>query len=190
MNREEFIKLYWRQYLSIEKDFLKTDEYVSIDKKNYPSFSNAYSKLFLTICSEIDSLSVEFSQMVKDDYETESDIKANNILKRIDTIKTAFPDINTYAVKTKYPFNELYFVPFVKLSKENMSDWWHDYNNYKHRRTGESETGQKYYEKANLKNVITSLAGLYLLCCLLDVYFEDGKDIVTGESALFDFTQK
>lgn len=41
MNREQFIKLYWRQYLSIEKDFLKTEEYVSIDKKNYSTFSNA-----------------------------------------------------------------------------------------------------------------------------------------------------
>ena len=30
MTREQFLKLYWRQYLSIEKDFLKTEEYVGL----------------------------------------------------------------------------------------------------------------------------------------------------------------
>jgi len=190
MNREQFIKLYWRQYLSIEKDFLKTEEYVSIDKKNYSTFSNAYSKLFLTICSEIDSLSVEFSQMVKNDYDTESDIKANNIIKRIDTIKTAYPRINTYRVITKKEYDELSFAPFAKLSKDNMSDWWHDYNEFKHRRTGKTATGQPFYEKACLKNVITSLAALYLLCYLADKYFEDNKNEVECESALFEFLGK
>lgn len=188
MNREQFIKLYWRQYLSIENDFLETDEYVSIDKKNYSTFSNAYSKLFLTICSEIDSLSVEFSQMVKEDYETESHIKTNNILKRIDTIKTAYPSINTYQVRTRYPYNELFFAPFAKLKEDNLSDWWHDYNNYKHRRTGQAEGGQYFYEKANLKNVISALAALYLLCYLVDVYFDDNKGI-GSESVLFEFPE-
>ncbi len=188
MNREQFIKLYWRQYLSIEKDFLETDEYVSIDKKNYSTFSNAYAKLFLTICAEIDSLSVEFSQMVKKDYDTESDIKANNIIKRIDTIKTAYPDINSYGIDTKYPYNKLHFVPYAKLSKDNLSDWWHDYNEFKHRRTSTTSSGQPFYEKACLKNVITALSGLYLLCFLVDSYFEDKKKGRECESAIFEFS--
>lgn len=190
MTRDQFIKLYWRQYLSIEKDFLKTDEYVSIAKKNYPTFSNAYSKLFLTICAEIDSLSVEFSQMIKNDYDTESDIKKNNILKRIDTIKTVYPKINSFRIKTKFPYDELNFVPFSKLSKDNMSDWWHDYNEYKHRRTSSTSTGQPFYEKACLKNVINSLAALYLLCYLVDNYFEDHEDGQECVSAIFEFYGK
>ena len=107
MTREQFIKLYWRRYLSIEKDFLKTNEYVSIDKKNYATFSDAYSKLFLTICAELDSLSVEFSKMIKEDYVEESAIKANNILKRMDFITTAYPSLTTYKVKTGFPYDEI-----------------------------------------------------------------------------------
>ena len=190
MDRSQFIKLYWRQYLSIEKDFLKTEEYVSLNKSNYATFSNAYGKLFLTICSEIDSLSVEFSQMVKNDYEAESDVKTNNIIKRIDTIKTAYPSINSYQVRTKYPYDELFFAPFAKLSKDNMSDWWHDYNDFKHRRTGTTSTGQPLYEKACLKNVISSLAALFLLCYLVNNYFEVKNSDIISESIIFEFASK
>lgn len=173
MTHEEFITLYWKQYISIEKNFLDTEEYVAINKKNYATFSLAYSKLFLTICSEIDSLSVEFSQMIKEDYQEESDIKANNILKRFDTIAIAYEDINSYTIRTNDNFAEMYFVPFSKRDRENMADWWHDYNDYKHRRTGKTDAGRYNFEKANLKNVLYSLSALYLLCCLVNGYFED-----------------
>jgi hypothetical protein len=51
----EFIKIYWLQYKLLEKRMIELSDYVSIDKKNYSTFSNQFIFLFLTICSEIDS---------------------------------------------------------------------------------------------------------------------------------------
>lgn len=58
MNREEFCKYYWEYYLVLEKDFLKTEQYVSLElgdnylyddisPKNFENsltFSNEYIK--------------------------------------------------------------------------------------------------------------------------------------------------
>ena len=186
MDREQFYKLYWRHYLSIERDFLNTDEYVSIDTKNNHTFSNAYSKLFLTICSEIDSLSVEFCRLIKNDYDKKSYFN-ESIIPRMNTITEVYPGINTIKITTKFPYDEQNFVPFSKLTNEMMPDWWHSYNEYKHERTGETATGQPHYEKACLKNVITSLAALYLLCYLIDDYFDERNDGMDCVSRFFEF---
>lgn len=187
MTKEEFIKLYWRQYLSLEKDIIETDDYVTLDKKNYATFSNNYAKIFIMTCSEIDSLLVQFSKMVKADYKEESDIKANNILKRLDTIKTAYPKIGNYHVKTKFPFNDLNYVPYSDFSKEHASEWWKDYNELKHNRTEQTLGGKYLYENANLKNTMQAIAAYFLLCYLVNNYYDDkGKDI-TEEARLFEF---
>ena len=36
----EFIKIYWLQYKLLEKRMIELSDYVSIDKKNYSTFSN------------------------------------------------------------------------------------------------------------------------------------------------------
>lgn len=59
MTPQQFSKTFYKQYLLLEKDFLETDEYVTIDKSNYKTFSSRYTYLFLNICSEIDSLAEE-----------------------------------------------------------------------------------------------------------------------------------
>ncbi len=56
MNRDEFLKVYWKQYRLLERDLIQTDDYVSIDKDNYTTFSSQYTKLLLTTCSEMDSI--------------------------------------------------------------------------------------------------------------------------------------
>ena len=33
MTPESFSKIFWKQYLLLEKDFLETDEFVTIDKR-------------------------------------------------------------------------------------------------------------------------------------------------------------
>ena len=38
MLHKDFLKLYWKQYLSLEKDLLQMDDYVTIDSKNYGCF--------------------------------------------------------------------------------------------------------------------------------------------------------
>lgn len=59
-----FSKIFWKQYLLLEKDFLETDEFVTIHKSNYKTFSSRYTYLFLNTCSEIDSLAEEYCKVV------------------------------------------------------------------------------------------------------------------------------
>ena len=45
MTPQSFSKIFWKQYLLLEKDFLETDEFVSIDKSNFKTFSSRYTYL-------------------------------------------------------------------------------------------------------------------------------------------------
>ena len=38
MLHKDFLKLYWKQYLSLEKDLLQMDDYVTIDSKTMDAF--------------------------------------------------------------------------------------------------------------------------------------------------------
>ena len=49
-----YVKSYWQYYRSLEKRFLKTEEFVAFDKVNSKSYSFEYLTLLQTICSEID----------------------------------------------------------------------------------------------------------------------------------------
>lgn len=54
MSEEEFVNLYWKQYIMIEKEFRQTTKYVALDSINFKTYSDAYIKLLLQIGSEVD----------------------------------------------------------------------------------------------------------------------------------------
>lgn len=64
MTPQSFSKIFWKQYLLLEKDFLETDEFVTIDKNNFKTFSSRYTYLLLNICSEIDSIVEEYCKVL------------------------------------------------------------------------------------------------------------------------------
>ena len=91
MNKDEFYKLYWRQYQLLEKEVLDTDAYVTIDGKNSAAFSAQYVKLFLNLCSEIDTLAEQLREMIAERHEDcDIDTKVPTILKRIAAVKIEF----------------------------------------------------------------------------------------------------
>ncbi|OOE41692.1 hypothetical protein BZG00_01610 [Salinivibrio kushneri] len=45
---------HWQHFLSLEKDFVETVEYVELSDENALTYSIAYTKLYLAICSETD----------------------------------------------------------------------------------------------------------------------------------------
>lgn len=48
------INLYWNQYISIEKEFAETVNYVALAEDNYRTYSDAYIKIMLQLGSEVD----------------------------------------------------------------------------------------------------------------------------------------
>ena len=153
-----FPKIIWKQYLLLEKDFLETDEFVTIDKSNFKTFSSRYTYLFLNICSEIDSIAEEYCKVVK------APSKVKNILQKMTVIVNDDPKIKDQRVSTKYPYEIINFVPFAGFDSESAAGWWQDYNLVKHFRADVPEKGIPNYQLAHLKNVMNALAALYILC--------------------------
>ena len=153
-----FLVVAWKQFLLLEKDFLETDEFVTIDKSNFKTFSSRYTYLFLNTCSEIDSIAEEYCKVVK------APSKVKNILQKMTVIVTDDPKIKDQRVSTKYPYEIINFVPFAGFDSESAAGSWQDYNLVKHFRADVPEKGIPNYQRAHLKNVMNALAALYILC--------------------------
>lgn len=182
MDRKEFIKIYWKQYLLLEKEFIATDDYVTIEKINYDTYSNKYLNLLLSICSEIDSLSAEVCK-------SEGDKIPQGFRNKLNILTIHYPRILDYGVDMKFPWGIENIKPF-KFKDESL-EWWQVYNEVKHQRT-EKNAGNRYnYTKANLKNVLFAMAALYIIECVLydgiDYDFGDDDDLdnYKKESKLF-----
>lgn len=156
MTPQQFAKNFWKQYLLLEKDFLETDEFVTIDKSNYKTFSRRYVYLFLTICSEIDSIAVEYCRIL--------DRKPTNLALRIRTITTKTPRIKNECAITKYPYEGIKLTPFQAFDGKVTAEWWRNYNLVKHARAAEPPNSIPNSQLANLKNVLMAMAALYILC--------------------------
>lgn len=180
MDKDEFLKVYWKQYRLLERDLIQTDDYVSIDRDNYNTFSTQYTKLLLTICSEMDSI----AELLCGIYEEKIPFGIKN---KLDVLIKQYPNLNKYRVNTRYPYDIMNIAPMVKFS-DSVSDWWQAYNDIKHRRTESNGAGRYNYTKANLKNVLYAMAALYILNRKLYDSLEDaeksGEEILVSD--LFD----
>lgn len=179
MTPQQFSKIFWKQYLLLEKDFLETDEYVTISKGNFDTFSHRFTYLFLNICSELDSIAEEYCKVV------DPKAKVNNIIKKVEVILNNDQSIKDQKRETKYPYERIHLVPFAKFNSEGAADWWKSYNLVKHFRADVPEKGVPNYQRANLKNVIQALAALHILCKNLYKKLDGSKEDLE-ESKLFE----
>ncbi len=179
-NRGEFIRNYWKNYLFLEEKFLKTDNYVSIEKENNDAFSFEYLSLFILLCNEFDAISTEFCNFL------EGQKKRRDINEKVSIIKKVCPKLCNYRVIINSRFEGYNFVPF-KMFTESSADWWKDYTFVKHYRSQKDpRTDKPNYYKANLKNVFTALSAVYLLSCLFYEKLDKGSTDFTLSSKLFE----
>lgn len=146
----------------MEKDFAGTEQYVNFDlgenylyngnvhsnNGNSETFSNEYIKQYQSICSEIDVILKSICQELGNTRANKMDIGYTP------TVLGMWPHI----IDQKIKFKDFELQPFInwKESPCNSPDWWSPYNDVKHERITN-------YKKANLKNVVNALAGLYIL---------------------------
>ena len=88
--------------------------------------------------------------------------KADNIDEYSDEILAAYPKI--ISVEINVPRYEYSIKPWNGWSKGNSPTWWKAYNKVKHDRN-------THYKEGNQDNVISSLAGLFVL--LLYYYYAE-----------------
>lgn len=180
MKRSEFVKFYWKNYLRLEKFFIDTEKYVSIEKDNNDTYSFEYLSLFVLICNEIDSVLNELCD------EIEKKNEQRNIIKKVEIVSKEIPNFKNFRVSTNFDFAGFHFVPFQYFAPGASAEWWQSYNDIKHRRSKlDPITKKPYYYQANLKNVFNSLAALYISINLLYDRCEPDGD--TGlSSRVFD----
>lgn len=154
MTITEFKKNYINHYLLLEKDFQLTTEYVTLSEDNYNTYSVSYLKLLLTIGSEIDVM-LEFLAKLYDPATKETGFGCSKILL------TNEPDIKSLELKLRN--EELIIKPW---DYKKIPEWWTAYNEIKHNRfevATKFDPSRKYYQYANLKNVIYALSALLSL---------------------------
>lgn len=183
METKEFIKHYWKYYLNLESQIVKTFQYSTLDKINSKNFSLEYIKQLQIICSEIDVLCKAYCELLENE-ETDTIAKYASIITRLK------PDIKVRIVKCKEN-NEIEYIPFstweysVNIDKKGVKkingtppSWWSVYNKVKHNRMSMNQANKvENYKLANQENVMNAIAGLYLL----EMYFY--KDLAIAESS-------
>lgn len=187
MNREEFCKLHWSYYLALEKDFLATERYVSFDLgDNYLDasqtvtdygnsnvFSNEFIKQYQAICSEVDVILKSICKELENASVSKMPQYTELVLKH-------WGDLPNQKVRMKAI--ELEPLGIWKTNPHNSPNWWRGYNSVKHDRLGN-------FKRANLKNVVNALAGLYTLELYLVKFIGDRdheKDVPNDNSKLFE----
>lgn len=178
MEKHDFIHLYWKNYISIEKEFSGTLNYITLDIDNYDVFSPAYIKILLQVGSEIDII----AKLLCENYEKST--KVNKIKDyRTEIMKRECDFCNT-KVKILQSKDNLRIIPWEAWGRttnngtEETPSWWKVYNKIKHERNSIGTidgVNKEHYKFANLKYTLFSLAGLYQL--LMYYYF----DLVQGE---------
>lgn len=194
-----FVSSYWNYYLELEEAFRQTQKYVAFDRHNDRTYSAEYLKLIQAVCSEIDVVAKDVAEYFEPDF---SKSKSQHIGHWGYVISNNMPEIT----KTRVCFSEAYVVKpwenfgymkyydnkgvvrYKLLPDRNTPSWWSDYNKIKHKRTSRSKDGEINFVKANLKNMVLSLAALFLLewCYMSKIPSDFGSYI--EESKVFSLT--
>lgn len=167
LTTNKFCDLYWTHYISLEKEFTNTLQYVSLDPDNYNTFSEAYIKLILEIGSEIDIVAKMYCKMLDENFSGERITDYQICICR---------HINDFYNQTvELTGKELILKPWENwgLTPRISPYWWSVYNKVKHERFSSgiiNEIYKEYYKFANLKNTLFALAGLYQ--CLIYIYYK------------------
>ena len=157
----------------MENEFINTTEFVMLDENNFETFSIEYQKLLLAIGSECEIIFRELCGFASDD-------RSKNIADFRDEIKSSnLMDLNNH-VHIMGVSSLSSIEPFGETWPNQTPTWWREYNNVKHGRT-------LNYKKANLENVLYTLASLYLLEEYLHrkVRKQNEEDFIRPESNLF-----
>ncbi len=166
MTCNDFINVYWKNYILIEKEFTNSLSYISFSLDNYETYSKSYVKLLLELGSEIDNVFKSFCEYYNTSkkFESIANYKSflNSYMPNFNKQSVVLIDTNSYISPWNYTYDN-----------GRKIVWWVAYNKVKHDRhkvvtiNGVKKLSHKF---ANLENCLNALAFLYQL--LLNWYRE------------------
>ena len=139
--------IHWDYYIALENDIKTLSRYIEFDKTNFKVHSIELSRLLLTASAEVDVVLKELCKLIA------PDIKAENIYGYKKVVKDKLPALIDISVEC--PLYGLSLTPWSSWKSEGNPEWWRSYNKVKHERGNN-------YKRANLKNVLNSVAGLFV----------------------------
>jgi DNA modification methylase len=147
------IEPHWNYFLTIERDLTEISRYVEFDKRNFRCFSIEFARILLASGAEVDVVCKQICRNIQ------SNSTANNILDYQNEILPVYANIPRFQINV--PRFGLSMKPWSEWRKPtNAPKWWTAYNKTKHNRDLE-------YYRANLKNALNSVAGLYIMVLYL-----------------------
>ena len=175
----------WKYYKNIEDELVLMERYVAFDKRNEGVFSTKFNDVLQSACNEFETVAknaLACSGMKKTD-----DWSFNRYCYYL--VHENLIDRNvTIVFHGDWLLNPLSGARFVeteddKGKKYTYEDphkfivWWSAHNKTKHKRTSLVEdTKEINYTKANLLNVINSVAALYYLeLCFVRLFVEKAE---------------
>jgi len=164
--------IHWNYFLALEDDLLGLSRFIEFSKKNFKTYSLELAHLLLASTSEIDVVLKMVCKPFNPNASEEKDYRSC-IPKNV----SAFTKI-----KVLIPRFELSFQPWHSWSKNKTPAWWTAYNKVKHRRN-------EYYEMACLRNVLQSMAGLFVSNLFLYKDFANNGEL-SPWSKCFDLEEK
>lgn len=171
---KRFIDEYWSYYLQIENDVIDTFNYVEPDIRNFIAFSRKYKDLLSSIGSEVDVVGKSIAELIDTN---DNKLPDSRIAHWGYVVEQRFPGISSVTIDVRGFFQ---LTPWNNWANEKAKDkngrviyrlkdgssnpeWWRAYNKTKHRRRSLANPEDSNYERANLKNVLNGLAGLFAL---------------------------
>lgn len=198
MKIQQFIRSYWNYFLELEEQLVETKRFVDFDKENGKTFSIEYLKLLQAACSEIDVVAKIMAEQLDPAFKS---LDNKNIQKWGYTIQNTFSNIQSISVRFNNDYN---IVPWSNWAYEKYLNkkgntsyrlikgkqtpvWWTAYNKVKHERTSAYGSGQTNYVRANLENLISAMAALYILETLFLSSLSGKEDpVIYTKSKLFE----
>lgn len=151
--RSRSTEVHWNYLLAIEHDLEVLSRYVEFDESNFRCFSIEIARVILAAGAEVDVLLRQICRTINPQS------SARSIVKYRDEIRPRLPGIASFRVSM--PRFGLKLHPWEEWeSPDGVPLWWTAYNKIKHHRDSD-------YQKANLKNALNAVAGLFVVVLYL-----------------------
>jgi len=147
------VEPHWSYLLAIEHDLEVLSRFVEFDERNFGAFGIEIARLLLACGAETDVVCKQAC------IKLNAASKAATITAYRKALVAAYPTIPSFEVTI--PRFGLSLHPWDEWRRPNgVPFWWTAYNKTKHQRHSE-------YQRANLKNALNAVAGLFVMVLYL-----------------------
>lgn len=140
--------VHWNYFLALDADTSAMSRYIEFTEKNFDTYSVELARLLMAAASEVDVLAKTACSRVAPAK------KPGKIDQYKAILATGRPNLESYPVQIRR--YGLVLTPWSNWTSGTNPLWWRAYNDVKHERNN-------HYSKANLKNALNAVAGLFVM---------------------------